>query len=173
MPESPGLTEEDVELWRRVMNDAAPLRGQPESKKAAPVAPARPAPPGKSQGCGAPRPRDERPLAPGGVDRRTLQRLRRGQIPIDSKIDLHGMTQAEAHRVLTRRIAAAQDCGERCLLVITGKGDIGGETGVLRLSAPRWLREEPNAARVLAFAAARARHGGAGALYVYLRKARR
>ena len=165
----PGLTEEDAALWRGVMKDTAPLHVRAADRRPRRDAPARPeaAPKARvapSGGGGAP---------PGGVDRRTQQRLRRGQIPIDSRLDLHGMTRSQAHGALTRGLAAAQAHGERCVLVITGKGEIDGERGVLRRSAPRWLREGQNAARVLDMAPARARDGGAGAFYVYLRKARR
>lgn len=166
----PGLTEEDAALWRGVMKNTAPLRGGAAGRTPPPDAPADPAAVPKARaarrgGASAP--------SSGGVDRRTQQRLRRGQIPIDSRLDLHGMTQTQAHSALTHGLAAAQARGERCVLAITGKGEIDGERGVLRRSTPRWLREGQNAARVLDIAPARARDGGAGAFYVYLRKVRR
>ena len=100
-----------------------------------------------------------------------MQRLRRGQIAVERRVDLHGMTQVEAHRTVSRALAACQDDGVRCLLVITGKGVAAG-AGVLRANLPRWLAEPPNAGRVLASAPARQRDGGAGAFYVLLRKSR-
>jgi len=116
------------------------------------------------------------PGAAPGVDRATAARLRRGEITIDGTLDLHGMTQKEAHAALLGRIARAHTLGQRCLLVITGKGERtdqdGRETGVLRANVPRWLNEAPVRAHILAFAPARPRHGGAGALYVLLRRAR-
>lgn len=166
----PGLTEEDAALWRGVMKDTAPLHGRAADRKPPPDAPART---GAAPQAQVSRRGSAAAAAPGGVDRRTQQRLRRGQIPIDSRLDLHGMTRSQAHDALTRGLAAAQAHGERCVLVITGKGEIDGERGVLRRSAPRWLGEGENAARVLDMAPARARDGGAGAFYVYLRKARR
>jgi DNA-nicking Smr family endonuclease len=114
---------------------------------------------------------------PVGVDTRTVERLRRGRLAIEATIDLHGMTQAEAHAALDGFLAAAQARGQRCLLIITGKGtlreDIGmPRHGVLRQQVPRWLNQRPNRDRVLAFAGAQQRHGGAGALYVLLKRRR-
>ncbi|MDJ0950025.1 MAG: Smr/MutS family protein [Alphaproteobacteria bacterium] len=105
-------------------------------------------------------------------------RLRRGQLPIDARLDLHGMTQAEAHRALADFIAISHDAGRRCVLVITGKGGRAEDvsttqrTGVLRQAVPQWLSGPPNAALVLATAPARPKDGGAGALYVLLRRRR-
>jgi DNA-nicking Smr family endonuclease len=109
--------------------------------------------------------------APHGIDRRTLQRLNRGLVSIDARLDLHGMTQDEAHRHLTLFLAHHQRQGARCILVITG---IGERTtgGTLRRMTPRWLAEPTNAARVIAHSPAQKRHGGEGALYVLLRRLR-
>jgi len=110
--------------------------------------------------------------APGtGIDRRSAQRLRRGEMDIEARLDLHGMTEAEAHRALERFIAAAAAAERRCLLVITGKGS-GGKPGVLRAGVPRWLGEGANRALVLDLVPAQPKDGGAGALYVLLRRRR-
>lgn len=176
--EPPALSAEDVALWRSVAQGAAPLRGRGRPA-AAPPPPAPEAPDPGASGAGDPAPPPRRPAAPppeappaSGLDRRTAQRLRRGLIPIDARLDLHGMTQAEAHRRVTEKVAAARRRGQRCLLVITGKGAIDGETGVLRQMLPRWLAEPPNAESVLRCEPARAAHGGAGAWYVLIRKPR-
>jgi DNA-nicking Smr family endonuclease len=105
---------------------------------------------------------------PVDLDRRSWLKLRRGLYPIDARLDLHGLSQAEAHDRLTTFLAAAQARGNRCVLVITGRGLRHG--GTLRGMAPRWLDEPPNRPRVLAFATARQQHGGEGALYVLLRR---
>jgi DNA-nicking Smr family endonuclease len=89
---------------------------------------------------------------------------------IDARIDLHGLTQAAAHRELQSFLAASIERGRRMLLVITGRGP-GGE-GVLRLNVPRWLKEGGFGAHILAVSQAQARHGGDGALYVLLRRRR-
>jgi len=128
--------------------------------------------------------------ATGGLDRRTAQRLTRGQLPIEARLDLHGMRQTEAHTALNRFIAQSYGSGKRCVLVITGKGkkkfDLGrfyhddpddhftGEhtsrPGVLRENVPQWLSRPPNGHLVLRTAPARPKDGGDGALYVYLRR---
>jgi DNA-nicking Smr family endonuclease len=116
-------------------------------------------------------PRPPRQPAPHGIDRRTLQRLKRGLVSIDARLDLHGMTQEEAHRHLTLFLARHQRQGARCILVITGTGE-RTTGGTLRRMTPRWLAEPGNAARVIAYSPAQRRHGGEGALYVLLRRLR-
>jgi DNA-nicking Smr family endonuclease len=102
-----------------------------------------------------------------GLDTRTLEKLRNGQMPIEGRIDLHGLSQARAHAALNRFILEAYAEGKRCVLVITGKG-----AGVLKSAAPEWLAQEPLGAAVLKVQSAQPRHGGEGALYVYLRRVR-
>ncbi|MBT5416039.1 MAG: DNA mismatch repair protein MutS, partial [Rhodospirillaceae bacterium] len=115
-------------------------------------------------------------LEPGrapGLDRRTADRLRRGLLPIDARIDLHGMIQAEAHGALTEFIHDSASAGLRCVLVITGRGSrSAGGMGVLRAAVPDWLNRPVCRGFVLAFAPAQPRHGGDGALYVLLRRKR-
>lgn len=121
----------------------------------------------------------------GGIDRRTAERIRKGTKSPDARIDLHGMTAERAHGALTRFVLQGAASGARLLLVITGKG--GDKTirpawddadfmprreGVLKREVPRWLREAPLAPHVVGVFQAHAKHGGAGALYVYLKRAR-
>jgi DNA-nicking Smr family endonuclease len=189
-PETDSLT--DAQLWRAVADSARPLRhkrARPARKEPPGDATAKTAPPTQQPRAAADdgsRPARKPPpppplptLHPGaapGVDRATALRLRRGEMPIDATLDLHGMTQKEAHSALLGHITRAHTLGQRCLLVITGKGGKSGkdgrETGVLRANVPRWLNEAPVRAHVLAFAPARPRHGGDGALYVLLRRMR-
>jgi DNA-nicking Smr family endonuclease len=111
--------------------------------------------------------------AAGGADKRTLTKLRRGQISPESRIDLHNMTQSEAYAALASFLASAQASGKRCVLVITGKGYRSeGSVGVLRTNVPHWLNQPANRARILAFSHAAAADGGEGALYVLLRRRR-
>lgn len=117
-----------------------------------------------------------------GIDRRTQLRLKRGQVPIEGRIDLHGLSRERAHAGLNAFLARQAALGRRCVLVITGKGrpdwqrpDWGSEereTGVIRRALPGWLRDHPNKDRVLAFATAQPQDGGAGAWYVLLRRRR-
>jgi DNA-nicking Smr family endonuclease len=106
-----------------------------------------------------------------GLDRRQALRLKRGQLPVEARLDLHGLTQAEAHRALAGFVARSAAAGRRVLLIVTGKGSREG-TGVLKEAVPRWLEEPQMRARVLATAPAVPRDGGAGALYILLRRAR-
>jgi DNA-nicking Smr family endonuclease len=175
---------EELALWRTAMRDAKPLkRSRPAAKKtAAPQAPAAEAPPAaKPKRVVPPPPPPPAPppkppeLAPGriaGVDKRLAERLKRGQLPIDGMLDLHGLIQEEAHRQLDGFLAQSAHAGRRCVLIITGKGLWREESGVLREMVPRWLNEAPNRARVLAIAHAQPRHGGQGALYVLLKRKR-
>jgi DNA-nicking Smr family endonuclease len=105
-----------------------------------------------------------------GLDRNTARRFERGELPIDRAIDLHGLTEARAHQALDRFMSDAVAGGARMLLIVTGKGKDGD--GVLRRHVPDWLRLGPCGGRILRQAQARLPHGGAGALYVLLRRNR-
>lgn len=171
---------EDAALWQKAMADVKPLRRRrprkrraeapsaPQAAPTQPVASARPSAPSQppqAKPAAAPR------AQPGtGIDRATLARLKRGDIPISGRLDLHGMTQADAHAALDGFIGRAAGAAKRLLLVITGKGSDGD--GILRRMLPRWINSGPHAARVLRIEPAHARHGGGGAWYVYLRRDR-
>jgi DNA-nicking Smr family endonuclease len=111
------------------------------------------------------------------MDRKAFDRLKRGKLRPEGKLDLHGLTLAEAHPELIRFILSAHAAGKRLVLVVTGKGrdrDDGGPIpaprGALRHQVPVWLGQPPVAAHVLQVTGAHIRHGGAGAYYVYLRR---
>lgn len=181
------LKPEDEDLWAFATRDVKPIKARPpktEAGKPKLGPPKRPAIASRAAGPRkAPSPRAKTEVAPGsGVDGRTAQRLKRGQLKFDGKIDLHGMTQAQAHAALDSFIARAYAQGKRCVLVVTGKGGKASEdpdnifverrTGVLRSMVPKWLHEGGNRARVLSITPAQTRHGGEGALYVLLRRKR-
>lgn len=119
------------------------------------------------------------------LDRRTEERLTSGKMPIDGRIDLHGMTQAQAQRALSFFIQESLAKGRRTLLVITGKGRGGASAidtapedwispkpGVLRQNMPRWLEAPGIRPHILKVVPAQPKHGGSGAFYIYLRRAR-
>ncbi|MCC5991671.1 MAG: Smr/MutS family protein [Rhodobacteraceae bacterium] len=113
------------------------------------------------------------------MDKRQFQRLSRGKLEPDARIDLHGMTLAQAHGALNGFILRAHAGGARLVLVITGKGKslsddgpIPRRPGALRHDVPQWLRMAPLGPLVLEVRQAHARHGGSGAYYVYLRRMR-
>ena len=168
-------SKEETALWRAATGDVRPLDKREEAESPAP----RPAKPRKPVASKAPPPappaRQAEPLAHGaspGVDRRTAERLKRGQMEIQARLDLHGMTQAEAHGRLTAFIEAHQAAGRRCVLVVTGKGTRREEGGVLRDAVPRWLNAPGLRPRILSFCHAQPKDGGDGALYILLKRLR-
>lgn len=109
------------------------------------------------------------------LDDRTKRRLVRGSVAIDERLDLHGMTQDAAHSALRHFLVTARMRGARIVLVITGKGRGGPaaevhERGVLRRSVPHWLADASLRSIVVGFEEAHLAHGGAGAIYVRLRR---
>ncbi len=112
------------------------------------------------------------------MDKRNFQRLVRGKLEIDGKLDLHGMTQEQAKIALRSKILQAHSSGKRLILVVTGKGKHRVDefnrsiVGVLRQNVPQWLRQPPLSSVVLEVTQAQQRHGGDGAFYVYLRRNR-
>lgn len=111
------------------------------------------------------------------IDDKTRRRLVRGVVPIDGRLDLHGMTQDAAHSALRHFLHRERAAGSRIVLVITGKGRGGpGETvwdrGVLRRAVPHWLSDTDLRDVVIGFEEAHLAHGGAGAIYVRLRRSR-
>ncbi len=105
-----------------------------------------------------------------GLDGNTLRRLTRGELTPSAKLDLHGLTESAAHSALTAFVLSAHCRGDRLVLIVTGKGSSGRERGVLKKIVPRWLDEAPMAKIIAEKRWAHRRHGGDGALYVYLRK---
>jgi DNA-nicking Smr family endonuclease len=175
------LTSEERRLWAQVARNVKPLAGHsldlepvpevldpPQPANAEPLVAAQPKPPLS--------PPKLPPLAP--LDRKTAAALRRGRQGIEAVIDLHGMRQAEAHDVLRVFLHRSQAAGLKVVLVITGKGGTAAdrafeERGVLRRIVPHWLRLPDLRPLVVGFEEAAAHHGGAGALYVRLRRSAR
>ena len=111
-------------------------------------------------------PKPQFPLTP--LDDPTARKLAKGKLSIDGRLDLHGLTQTQAHDRLLGFLQSAHKSGKRIVLVITGKGQLGG--GVLRQGVPRWLNESGFREITNGCSEAHASHGGAGALYVRLRR---
>jgi DNA-nicking Smr family endonuclease len=160
----------DRAVWSEAMRDVTPLRGR--GAAVLPEPRSEPAPMAASLPAAVADPRALDAVAGAGIDRATAERLKRGRRPIEARLDLHGRTQAEAHRELADFVRAAHEAGRRCVLVITGRGLGPDGPGVLKSAVPRWLAEPGLRRRVLAIAAAQPRHGGLGALYVLLRRQR-
>ena len=104
-----------------------------------------------------------------GVQDRTLKQLKRGQLPCEAQLDLHYKTVQEAEDLVSRFLIEAQAGGLRCVRLIHGKGySTPNQAPTLKNHVNRWLREHP---AILAFCSAQNKDGGAGALYVLLRRA--
>lgn len=186
------LTPAEQELWNEVKRRTTPLH--PEQRK--PVE--EPAPPKQISTPRVQKPKTKLPIfevgqnaiakasvekkpaqQPVAMDQKAFGQLKRGKLKPESRIDLHGMTVARAHGVLTTFIQDSHARGLRLVLVITGKGkdkDDGGPIptpkGILRRQVPMWLAAPPLSAMILQTSEAHIRHGGSGALYVYLRRRR-
>ena len=182
------LSPEEERLWKQVAETATPIRRDaapklPFAKQQQKTEPKRPtyAPPKFHVGEKA-RASDTRIAAPDQpvrMDHKAFTRLKRGKSNPEARIDLHGMTAASAHTALNSFLLRAYSDHKRLVLVITGKGkqvDDGNpvprRAGVLRQQVPHWLAQAPLSQIVLQTAPAHQRHGGSGALYVYLNRRR-
>ena len=172
------LRRDEIELWQKVLQDVKPLPGispLPAPPTPVPLKPVPPAPlPAASDSPQQPK-RGLLPLAP--IERRLRQKLSRGRMDVDASLDLHGLRQDEAHARLRHFLYTARDNGARLVLIVTGKGrssvpdlSLPGQIGILRRNVPDWLRAPDLRPLVLAVEEATASHGGAGALYVRLRR---
>lgn len=174
------LTDDEIELWLTVASTVARRTGSvlpppPASTRPAAI-PAAALPATFVPATSVPRP-PLPPLAP--LERKLKQKLSRGRMTADAAIDLHGLRQGEAHAALLHFLGRAQRQGSKVVLVVTGKGGRArevewgfgdGTTGVLRRQVPLWLGLPEFRALVLGWEEAGRPHGGAGALYVRLRR---
>src|SRR5271167_4379427 len=144
-------------LWGLATRDVRPF----DPKSLLPVFPPLPEPQPAPQSAALP-PTPAMARAPGGVDRATVERLKRGQVAVEARIDLHGMDQRAAFASLMGFVETSSRAGRRGLLIITGKGAPREGGGVLRRNAPNWLMASPLAGRILAIQPAHTRHGGEG-----------
>lgn len=182
-----GDDEEDEALWAHVARSVTPIDRDDVRMPSA----ARPEKPVKSvqrrlQDSASPvstaSSPPEKPAALPGLDHRTAERFRRGKMPIEAVLDLHGMNVSEAYPAFIRFVRDCHGRGLRCVLVITGKGrrrgDSGGgdpfapAPGILRRSLPGWAEDPALAGLILRLSPARPQHGGNGAFYLLLRRTR-
>jgi len=169
------LSDEDRVLWNLVARSAKPLKG----KKAAAEEPPKPAAEEKMPSMAgaaqtvptAALAQPKRQHVTHALDRPTREKLSKGKLQIEGRVDLHGMTQSEAHALLLSFLQRAHAGGVRYVLVITGKGFSSGGDGVLRRQVPAWLSTPPFRALVSSHDVSARQHGGEGALYIRLRKA--
>lgn len=194
-PIKPGKKSSDMDLWKSVADTVTPIK--PSNRHTKVATPSLKTPvsqtpkPAKVKPLLAPRPSPGtsktpvKPPALTGFDRRTTQKLMRGNVEIDARIDLHGMTQQAAREALKGFLARAHQSGMRLVLVITGKGQspFGNHTlhsrdhiptpernGILRGALADWLNDEDFRRFVIGYQPAHPKHGGGGAFYVRLRR---
>jgi len=185
------LSDDEKALWRQVTERIDPMREsfafEPSTKaklKSAGVMPQKP----KLDAFRVGEKAKSTPFTPSGavspkgvtpnMDKKNFQRLVRGKLDIDGRVDLHGLTQEQAKMLLRTKLMQGHERGKRLILVITGKGKQRTDefnrqiSGVLRQNVPMWLRQPPLSSIVLEVISAQQRHGGEGAFYVYLRRNR-
>lgn len=187
------IRPEEIELWAKVVENAVPLHPKRPftAEKQALTRPKPPLPPVPRFRLGeAGKPalpthdlassiHEELAGRPIAMDLKRFTKMKKGRLSPEARIDLHGMTIAQAHPALTRFILDAVSDGRRLVLVITGKGrtraddgPIPERPGVLRHQVPHWLHTAPLKPHVLQVSDAHLKHGGQGAYYVYLRRNR-
>jgi len=167
----------DADTRRRYVDEDPLLDGPPQVTPVARRTAAKPAPAFRPPARNLPRPATPPQQ---GFDRGTMRQVKQGKISVDGRMDLHGLTQAQAHLRLNRFIETSALSGKRCVLIITGKGAPSGQTthgflegstrGVLHRMTPIWLSARNLAPYVVDYQSAMQRDGGDGALYVRLRK---
>nr|WP_321461668.1 Smr/MutS family protein [uncultured Cohaesibacter sp.] len=202
MARKPPLSRKDVKLWQKVAATVKPLEGrsaelralietidshqrlekanQPDAKhpvqRRASDAELKALKEAGIRGRGMAKPKGTLPLA--AIDRKEKKRIVQGRLAIDARLDLHGMTQKEAHAALFGFLRSCHQSNHKHLLVITGKGSrgeretysIGQEKGVLRRVVPKWLSEPDIRSIIVGFEEAHPTLGGAGALHIRLRR---
>jgi len=197
-------------LWKKIAEGVKPLRqtrhkrhavpppveGEAPRAKRTPAPMAEKSPPAGAPARHLPLKRAEKPLGPpplvpgqlAGLDRRSGEKLRKGQMTVEAKLDLHGMTQDAAHAAVARFVEAQHAAGARCVLIVTGKGGKSADPfqpkampgrftfsagrGILKEALPRWLNEPRLRAHIIAAQPASRAHGGEGAMYVLLKRKR-
>lgn len=193
LPPKPGETRKE-EDWQSFVQQVKPLAAHKRSNRVMPSPPAKPAagagavkplppgalanplqsPPAFGMGSAAGLPTCPKPTDRlRDIDRRNWVKLKRGEWPIDMTIDLHGCTLESAYQQLVDRLGDAWQRYYRCVLVVTGMGKRSPSgIGAIKQSLPLWIQESPLADKVLAYCPAQPHHGGAGALYLLLRRQR-
>lgn len=171
--------EKDDAVWELVTKDVTPIKRSQTSSKKKPV---------KTEKTKKQEKNTPAPVAPPPspvpkskeLDKRSLQRLQKGQMQIEGRLDLHGHNQDSARRVFTAFIQQAYMAQKRCLLVITGHGKRQKQneeegiwavkSGILRQRVQEWSGEGALSDIILKIIPAQPKDGGEGAFYVYLRK---
>ncbi|MBU3992044.1 MAG: Smr/MutS family protein [Alphaproteobacteria bacterium] len=186
-----GLSPDEAELWARVAATVKPLHRKPvtAAPSSVPARPVVPAPPPRQPKPLRPapppppvvpvRPAENRPLDRHGLDASWERKLAKAAVSPDFTLDLHGHTLDAAHARLDHGLAQAISHGARLVLLVTGRprpsddhASRGERRGVIRAKLLDWLAAGPHASRIAAVRQAHPRHGGAGAVYIVLKRPR-
>jgi len=183
-----GLSRQDREVWAQVAHNVRPLRRRGSPGKTALSHKGKTVPVAVGSAAAIPPPDEPAGKAPirsgqsvskssagakgllSGFERNLYRRLAQGRQPVDAKIDLHGHTQAQAHKALLHFVQQMQKRGFRHILIITGKGKTCRNGGILQKQVPHWLVTAPFRLYIAAIEQAAGRHGGEGAFYVRLHR---
>ncbi|MEW6632177.1 MAG: Smr/MutS family protein [Pseudomonadota bacterium] len=166
------LSEDDRILWNLVARTARPLKGKSAVEIPDIVEPKPDPAPALANGVPAVPAKAKTQHVSHALDDQTLHKLKKGRLPIEGRVDLHGMTQDEAYSLLLGFLHRAHAGGIRYVLIITGKGSSSGGDGILRRAVPAWLSTPAFRPLVSSHDHAARNHGGSGALYVRLRRTR-
>jgi DNA-nicking Smr family endonuclease len=173
------ITPEDADLWELVADTTKPMPGKQVQKPRQRIIPKETKHVQNewvASSNAEPLYHVQKPLNMGdltAMDKNTATRFRKGQLPIDGKIDLHGSSQEVAFNSFSQFIFRSYKLEKRCLLVVTGKGARSESgIGVLRQNLPHWINDSALRSMVLAISYAQPKHGGEGAIYVLLKRQR-
>ena len=158
------ITEDDDELWNKMTEDVTPIEKQPRQSKRSNVYKTQTKPLSVHT---HPSSYPTKRIVGNEMDRNTEKKLNRGHMPIEGRLDLHGMNIDQAQEGLNSFLVQSYNSQKRCVLVITGKGK-----GILKRYVTEWLEQQPLKTMILRTVVAQPKDGGGGALYVYLRKHR-
>ena len=165
------LSDDDRILWSKVARSTRPLKGTtPVAAEPEPVPEDQPVVPKAVFSDITPPPPSKDHKVGRHLDRPTHDKLAKGRLEIEAKVDLHGLTQSEAHGLLLSFLHRAHASGVRYVLVVTGKGSTQKGDGVLRRVVPEWLATPAFRSVVSSHDSAARHHGGSGALYIRLRR---
>ena len=170
----PLLKLDDRILWEKVARSTKPMRGrifpsfapEPAEEAEKPLEAKHSEPQAPASAVSAKKPK----LHPDRLDETSHRKLAKGRLALSGRIDLHGLTQGEAHGLLHAFLCRAHAQGMRHVLVITGKGSSIGSDGILRNAVPHWFSTPSFRPLVSAYEFAHRAHGGDGAIYVRLRR---
>ncbi len=168
------ISYEDRILWEKVARSVKPLKGRVmpvldefESETMDALLSTAPLPEKPAQSTPT---KTKKTTNPVRLDEPTHRKIAKGKLNLSARIDLHGLTQGEAHGLLLAFLHRAHAEGLRHILIITGKGASFGSDGVLRQAVPHWFATPSFRPYVSAYEDAARHHGGSGALYVRLRR---